>query len=121
MLIRPDKQGLYDNANEHDACGIGFVANINGKQSQEIIQRGLNVLERMAHRGAEGSDNKTGDGAGILLQIPKLFNHLIPSLPKPGLYGTGLIFLPTEAEQIEYCKNTIHQVISKEGFEIVQW
>ena len=78
MNMRPENQGLYDSANEHDACGIGFIANIHGQPSHEIIQRGLQLLERMAHRGAEGADKETGDGAGILMQnsAPFLFaNH----------------------------------------------
>jgi len=90
------EHGLYSAVNEHDACGIGFVANINGQQSHDILQRGLQVLERMAHRGAEGADNETGDGAGILMQIPSLFQNWIPNLPKTGQYGTGLVFLDKE-------------------------
>src|SRR6516164_5858053 len=90
----PKKQGLYDRAYEHDSCGIGFVANIKGERSNDIVQRGLEALERMAHRGAESADNKTGDGAGILLQIPHAFyKEQIPALPEPGTYGTGIVFL----------------------------
>ena len=81
MYTQPERQGLYDSANEHDACGIGFVANIKGQQSHEIIQRGLQVLERMAHRGAEGADNETGDGAGILLQVPSSLSPLASQSP----------------------------------------
>jgi len=121
MYTQPERQGLYDSANEHDACGIGFVANINGQKSHEIIQRGLQVLERMAHRGAEGADNETGDGAGILLQIPGLFQRWLPQLPDTGQFGTGLVFLPTEAEQIEYCKNIIQRVVEDEDFELIAW
>ena len=116
-----EQQGLYDSANEHDACGIGFVANIKGHQSHEIVQRGLQVLERMAHRGAEGADNETGDGAGILLQIPGLFQRWLPNLPKTGQYGTGLVFFPTKTEEIEYCKNIIHSVVVAEGFRLITW
>jgi len=72
-IHRPGKEGLYDPRYEHDSCGIGFVANIKGRKSYDIIKRGLEVLERMTHRGAEGADNKTGDGAGILMQIPHSF------------------------------------------------
>ncbi len=66
----PGNQGLYNSSHEHDSCGIGFVANIKGKPSHEIVERGIEVLERMEHRGAESADNKTGDGAGLLIQIP---------------------------------------------------
>ena len=122
MNIQPKNQGLYDTANEHDACGVGFIANIQGQQSHEIVQRGLQLLERMAHRGAEGADKETGDGAGILLQIPHhLFYQQIPHLPDAGQYGTGLVFLPTEPEQIEYCYTIISQVIQHENFELLGW
>ncbi|MDR2181722.1 MAG: glutamate synthase large subunit [Treponema sp.] len=91
-------QGLYRKENEHDSCGIGFVADIKGRPSHDIIRRGLEVLERMEHRGAESADNKTGDGSGILLQIPHAFYAgRIPGLPGPGGYGTGLMFLPKKA------------------------
>jgi len=87
--------GLYDRAYEHDACGIGFVADIKGRASHDILERGLEVLERMEHRGAESADNKTGDGAGVLLQIPQdFYKSLVPDLPAKGTYGTGLLFLP---------------------------
>ena len=87
--------GLYDPANEHDACGVGMIVNIHGNKSHELVDSALKVLENMKHRGAEGADNKTGDGAGILLQIPHEFILLqgIP-VPEKGKYGTGLVFLP---------------------------
>jgi glutamate synthase (NADPH/NADH) large chain len=87
--------GLYRKEFEHDSCGIGFVADIKGRKSHDILKRGLEVLERMEHRGAESADNKTGDGSGVLLQIPHdYYKKLIPSLPEPGAYGTGLFFYP---------------------------
>lgn len=89
----PENQGLYDRANEHDNCGIGFVADIKGRKSNDIVQRGLEVLARMEHRGAESADNKTGDGAGILMQIPhKFFAEKIQGIPAEGEYGAGLVF-----------------------------
>ncbi|HQK36206.1 MAG TPA: hypothetical protein PLC81_01095, partial [Bacteroidales bacterium] len=91
----PDKSGLYNPENEHDSCGIGFVAHIKGQKSGEIIRRGLEVLLNMSHRGAESADNTTGDGAGITIQIPHRF--LVSkgiSLPEPGEYGTGIVFFP---------------------------
>ncbi|MDR1104873.1 MAG: glutamate synthase large subunit [Treponema sp.] len=87
--------GMYRPEDEHDSCGIGFVADIKGRKSHDILKRGLEVLERMEHRGAESADNKTGDGSGVLLQIPHdFYKRLIPGLPEAGSYGTGLIFFP---------------------------
>jgi hypothetical protein len=91
----PQKQGLYDSDNEHDNCGIGFVANIKGFQTNDIIRRGLQVLVNMTHRGAESSDNKSGDGAGIMMQIPHdFFKTFVSDLPSVGGYGTGLLSCP---------------------------
>jgi len=118
----PKKQGLYDPAYEHDSCGIGFVANIKGERSYNIIERGLEVLERMAHRGAESADNRTGDGAGILLQIPhKLYKRDIPTLPELGRYGTGIVFLPQELSEASICIETLEKIIDDEGLQIVAW
>ncbi|MDR0622988.1 MAG: glutamate synthase subunit alpha, partial [Treponema sp.] len=87
--------GMYRVEDEHDSCGIGFVADIKGRPSHAILKRGLEVLERMEHRGAESADNKTGDGSGVLLQIPHdFYKKLIPRLPEAGSYGTGLVFFP---------------------------
>lgn len=89
----PKQPGLYDAAYEHDACGVGMLVNIHGEKSHDIVESALKVLENMRHRGAEGADNKTGDGAGIMLQIPHEFILLqgIP-VPEKGRYGTGLLF-----------------------------
>nr|MDJ0861262.1 hypothetical protein [Gammaproteobacteria bacterium] len=95
----PPKQGLYDPANEHDACGVGFVANIKGRKSHEIIRQGLCILENLTHRGAVGADPLAGDGAGILLQVPDSLLRAECaeqdiSLPAAGDYGVGMLFLP---------------------------
>src|SRR3989338_6704296 len=94
-----EKYGLYDGRFEHDSCGVGFVCNIKGNRSNEIIRQGLEALKRLSHRGATGADPKTGDGAGILIQMPHEFfekaaeeNKIV--LPSLGEYGTGLVFLP---------------------------
>ena len=97
----PAAQGLYHPAHEHDACGIGFVASISGKKSHDIIRKGIQVLLNLAHRGACGCDPETGDGAGVLIQIPHKFfarecEKLGFALPKAGTYGVGMIFLPVE-------------------------
>jgi len=119
---RFEKSGLYDPANEHDSCGIGFVANINGRKSHDIIKRGLEVLERMTHRGAEGADNKTGDGSGIMMQIPhSFFAQEIKELPPAGDYGAGLVFLPSDKIEQQSCIDIFEKVITDEGLNIIAW
>ncbi|MBN1428375.1 MAG: glutamate synthase large subunit, partial [Anaerolineae bacterium] len=118
----PGQQGLYDSIHEHDSCGIGFVADIKGRKSHDIIARGLEVLERMVHRGAEGADNRTGDGAGILTQIPHHFYQCdIPDLPEPGQYGTGLVFLPRNETGLLSCIEAFEQILMAEGLDVIGW
>ena len=92
----PAARGLYDPRFEHDACGVGMVANLHGRQSHEIVDQALTILENLAHRGASGAEVNTGDGAGILVQIPDRFlrEQLEITLPPAGAYATGLVFLP---------------------------
>lgn len=113
------KNGLYDPSFEHDSCGIGFVAHIKGKKSHEIIQLGLQTLTRMTHRGAEGADNNTGDGAGILIQIPRDF-YLMQGInvPAEGQFATGLVFLPQNQEEAEFCLEELKTVVEDEGLTI---
>src|SRR3989338_7292618 len=122
----PQKQGLYDPAFEHDSCGIGFVCDIKGKRSNDIVLEGLEVLKRLAHRGATCADPKTGDGAGILIQTPHEFFAKVCSdakieLPSRAEYGTGLIFLPTDEKDRAFCKNVFLQVAKKEGAALIGW
>ncbi|MDA3900533.1 MAG: glutamate synthase large subunit [Spirochaetes bacterium] len=122
IRMYPENQGLYDSTNEHDACGIGLVANIKGKKSHDIIRRGLEVLERMEHRGAEAADNKTGDGAGILIQIPhEFYKREVPGLPEYGSYGTGLVFLPVEDAARKAVKKEFESIIEAEGQKLIAW
>ncbi len=122
MLGKPVREGLYNPAYEHDSCGIGFVANINGEKSFDIVKRGLEVLERMHHRGAEGADNKTGDGSGILLQIPHdFYSEEMVGLPKAGEYGTGLLFLPSNLEEGRACLEEFERLVEGEGLELIGW
>lgn len=123
MQIRfPQPGGLYDPANEHDNCGIGFVASIKGLKSNDIVRRGLQVLVNMTHRGAEGSDNKSGDGAGILVQIPhEFFKQLVPEIPEPGKYGTGLVFLPRNEEEARFCMEIINVFLVEEGLTLIAY
>jgi glutamate synthase domain-containing protein 2/glutamate synthase domain-containing protein 1/glutamate synthase domain-containing protein 3 len=123
---QPEKQGLYDPQFEHDACGVGFVCNIKGEKSNTIIKQGIEVLHRLSHRGAVGSDPKTGDGAGILIQIPHEFFKKVATdvnveLPEPGLYGTGLIFLPQDIKERKFSKDTFEKVIKEEGQILLGW
>ncbi len=123
---RPKRQGLYDPAFEHDACGVGFVCDITGKRSNEMIAKGIEVLERLSHRGATGADPKTGDGAGILIQMPhEFFAKVCPGsnidLPGPGEYGAGLVFLPTGNKDRKLCKDVLYEAAKEEGLEILGW
>src|SRR3989338_2372139 len=115
----PEAQGLYDPQFEHDSCGVGFVCNVKGRRSHAIVQQGLEVLRRLAHRGATGSDPKTGDGAGILIQIPHEFflnaaKAVNIKLPAQGEYGTGLVFLPRDRKDRKFCKEIFSKVIEEE-------
>lgn len=113
-------QGLYDPSYEKDACGVGMIVNIRGEKSHEIVESALKVLENMRHRGAEGADNKTGDGAGIMVQIPHEFILLqgIP-VPEKGKYGTGLVFLPKEEEKQSAILRIMIEEIEKEGLTLM--
>ena len=114
------RNGLYDSANEHDACGVGMVVNIHGNKSHQLVDSALKVLENMRHRGAEGADNKTGDGAGIMLQIPHEFILLqgIP-VPEKGKYGTGLVFLPKGKKEQEDILSIMIEEIEREGLSLM--
>lgn len=108
----PQAQGLYDPHNEKDGCGVGLVAHIDGRKSHEVVENALQVLEHMAHRGAEGADNKTGDGAGIMVQIPHEFILLqgIP-VPEKGRYATGMVFMSKDRQQQELTLSIIRDQI----------
>ena len=112
--------GLYQAANEHDACGVGMIVDIHGNKSHELVDSALKVLENMKHRGAEGADNKTGDGAGIMLQIPHEFILLqgIP-VPEKGKYGTGLVFLPKDEKEQSNILSVIIEEIEREGLNLM--
>ena len=117
---QPKQLGLYEASHEHDACGVGMLVNIQGGKSHELVESALKVLENMRHRGAEGADNKTGDGAGILLQIPHEFILLqgIP-VPEKGKYGTGLLFLPKDEKDQGAILSIIIEEIEKEGLTLM--
>ena len=117
---QPKQLGLYEASHEHDACGVGMLVNIQGGKSHELVESALKVLENMRHRGAEGADNKTGDGAGIMLQIPHEFILLqgIP-VPEKGKYGTGLLFLPKDGKDQAVILSVIIEEIEKEGLTLM--
>ena len=122
----PDPQGLYHPSHEHDACGLGFVANIDGHKSHDVVLKGIEVLINLTHRGACGCDPETGDGAGVHIQIPHEFfvreaERLGFSLPEPGFYGVGMVFFPRNDEQRERCRKVMNRVIREEGFEVLGW
>jgi glutamate synthase (NADPH/NADH) large chain/glutamate synthase (ferredoxin) len=118
--------GLYDPANEHDACGVGFVAHIKGEKSHAIVQQGLKILENLDHRGAVGADKLMGDGAGILIQLPDaLYREEMSlqgvTLPPPGEYGVGMIFLPKEHASRLACEQEMDRAIKAEGQVLLGW
>src|SRR5208337_554736 len=126
MSYPPSRQGLYDPRHEHDACGMGFVVNLNGEKSHEIIRKGIEILTNLTHRGACGCDPETGDGAGILIQIPHDFfvrecETLGFKLPGPGAYGVGMTFLPVEKHQRLQCEGILERILREEGLAVLGW
>ena len=122
----PPRQGLYDPANEHDACGLGFVANIKNVKSHDIVRDGLTILENLEHRGAVGADPKAGDGVGMLIQMPDAFFRKVTSelafdLPEEGTYGVGMVFLPPDDAARATIENIINEKISAEGHAVLGW
>ena len=122
----PPKRGLYDPANEHDACGVGFVCNIKGIKRHAIVRQGLQILENLTHRGAVGADPLAGDGAGILLQIPHGFLREECAaagieLPDEGDYGVGMVFLPQQTQSRARCEAVIAEFVAAEGQALLGW
>jgi glutamate synthase domain-containing protein 2/glutamate synthase domain-containing protein 1/glutamate synthase domain-containing protein 3 len=122
----PEPQGLYHPTHEHDACGIGFVASIKGQKSHDIILKGIEVLVNLTHRGACGCDPETGDGAGVLIQIPHQFfarecATLGFTLPAPGQYGVGMIFFPVEKNARLQCEAVLERLAREEGLSVLGW
>src|SRR5215470_1472968 len=120
------KTGLYDPRFEHESCGVGFVANIDGSKSHKVIEDSLKVLNNMSHRGARGAEQNTGDGAGILTQIPHNFFirecekvHIV--LPEPGEYAVGMLFLPVDDDRRAFCENLLLETIASEGQVLLGW
>jgi glutamate synthase (NADPH) large chain len=125
-LARAAEEGLYDPANEHDACGVGFVAHIKGQKAHAIVEQGLKILENLDHRGAVGADKLMGDGAGILIQIPDEYYRAQMAakgveLPPPGEYGVGMIFLPKEHASRLACVQELERAVKTEGQVLLGW
>ncbi len=125
-MTLPPKQGLYDPQNEHDACGVGFIVNIKGKKSHDIVRNGIQILENLTHRGACGCDPETGDGAGILIQMPDAFFRREMAkqditLPPVGDYGAGLVFLPLSLEDRNTIEGWTEHIIHEEGQKLIGW
>ena len=121
-----EDNGLYSSANEHDSCGVGFVANILGAKSHEIVKNALKILENLDHRGAVGADKLMGDGAGILIQLPDALYRAEMAqqgvvLPAPGEYGVGMIFLPKEHASRLACEQEMERAIKAEGQVLLGW
>ena len=126
LELRPKAQGLYDPQNEHDACGVGFVAHIKGKKTHDIINQGLKILENLDHRGAVGADPLMGDGSGILIQIPdELYRQEMKKqgviLPPFGEYGVGMVFLPKENASRLACEQELERTVRLEGQTVLGW
>ena len=122
----PERQGLYDPANEHDACGLGFVANIKNVKSHDIVRDGLTILENLEHRGAVGADPKAGDGVGMLIQIPDAFFRKVTgaldiTLPPQGAYGVGMLFLPPDDAARQAIETIVEAKIAEEGHTLLGW
>jgi glutamate synthase (NADPH/NADH) large chain len=119
----PAPQGLYDGRHEHDACGVAFVADIHGRRSHAIVADALTALHNLDHRGASGSEVNTGDGAGLLVQVPDEFLRTVVDLelPKPGGYAVGMVFLPHDAAAISEAVAAIERIASEEGLRVIGW
>src|SRR6266487_6979314 len=122
----PGSTGLYDPRNEHDACGVGFVVDVKGRKSHAIIEKGLQVLLNLLHRGACGCEANTGDGAGVLIQMPDRFLRKATSdlgfeLPPPGQYGAGLVFLPNGRTERDELRQLIERTVRAEGHDVLGW
>ncbi|MPZ60654.1 MAG: glutamate synthase large subunit [Propionibacteriales bacterium] len=123
MRAIPPPQGLYDGQHEHDSCGVAFVATMTGQPSHEIVLRALTALRNLEHRGASGSEPDSGDGAGILLQVPDEFFRAVCDfeLPSPNTYAVGMAFIPGTAEQVEKTRNRIEEIATEEGLRVLGW
>ncbi|MDQ2721750.1 MAG: glutamate synthase large subunit [Actinomycetota bacterium] len=119
----PGRQGLYDPAHEHDGCGVAFVVDMHGRRSRDIVDKGIAALVNLDHRGAAGAEQNSGDGAGILIQVPDRFFRAVCEfeLPAPGVYATGIVFLPQAAVKSDEAAKTIEAIVADEGLTVLGW
>src|SRR5947199_6254272 len=122
-MRRPEPQGLYDAAHEHDACGVAFVADMHGRRSNGIVRDALTALHNLDHRGASGAETNTGDGAGILLQVPDAFLRAVAGfeLPKAGSYAVGVAFLPGDDGEAEQAVRAVERLATEEDLRVLGW
>src|SRR5690349_18333207 len=124
--IQPGPQGLYDPAYEHDACGVGFVVDLKNRKSHDIVHKAVTILNNLEHRGACGCEENTGDGAGILIQMPHRFLlqeafKLVLELPEEGEYGVGMVFLPQDPAARARCERMFEKIVRDEGQQLIGW
>ncbi|MFN2538774.1 MAG: glutamate synthase large subunit [Mycobacteriales bacterium] len=117
----PAAQGLYDPANEHDACGVAFVVDVAGRKSHDLVEQGLTALRNLEHRGASGAEPETGDGAGILVQVPDAFYRAVVSAELPEVYAVGTAFLPTNPRQAVEVQLAFEKIVAEEGLRVLTW
>ncbi|MYD05787.1 MAG: hypothetical protein F4X07_02290, partial [Acidimicrobiaceae bacterium] len=120
---QPPRQGLYDPQNEHDACGVSFVCDIGGRRSHDVLLTGFAALCNMEHRGAQGADINTGDGAGVLIQIPdRFYRDVVPfDLPAAGSYATGIAFIPQADKHTGIAQSEVERILAEEGLDTLGW
>ena len=117
------EQGLYSPLNERENCGAGFICSLTGKKTNKIIHDALNILVRLEHRGAVSSDGRTGDGAGILIEIPHDYfaSECEFDLPSSGKYAVGMVFLPPKINQLNFCVQSFESEIKRQGLKVLGW
>src|SRR6476620_1657773 len=123
MAPTPTPQGLYDPANEHDACGVAFVVDMKGRRTHDLVEKGITALVHLEHRGASGAEVNTGDGAGILIQVPDTFFRAVVDfdLPPAGAYATGIAFLPADAAGADAAVESIDKIVASEDLAVLGW
>src|SRR5699024_2526645 len=123
MRLQPGRTGLYDPANEHDACGVAFVVDMHGRRSRDIVDKALTALANLEHRGAAGAETTSGDGAGILVQVPDALLRAEVGFPLPpaGGYATGIAFLPAEEDRADAAVRRIDAIAAEEGMDVLGW
>ncbi len=123
MKQLPGPQGLYHPSNEHDSCGVAFVVDMKGRRSRDIVEKAITALVNLEHRGAAGSEPNTGDGAGILLQVPDKFFRAVVDFPLPaeGTYATGIAFLPQSKADAQRAAEAVEKIVESEGLKVLGW